>query len=288
MVLLLNFSRLKYLHPSHVNIPESLFLIAGSGIYPRLIIEAARTAGVKKITVAAFQDETPESTTSAADEVHWMRVGQLGRLLAAGKKSGAHHALMAGQLAPKNLFALRPDLKTLVVLARLKRRNAATMFAEVANQLENIGVTLLDATTFLDDHMAPEGAIAGPRLKARQLEDIRFGFEIVKETSRLDIGQTVVVKNGTVLAVEAFEGTNDCLRRGGGLGQKDSIMVKVTKPGQDMRFDVPVIGDRTIEVAREAKITIIAVEAHRTVLLDKPVVCQAAEAAGISLYGISS
>lgn len=271
-----------------MNIPDSLFLIAGSGIYPQLVIAAARTAGVKKISVAAFQDETPESTAAAADEVYWMRVGQLGRLLAAAKKSGARQALMAGQLAPKNLFALRPDLKTLVVLARLKRRNAATLFGEVANQLESIGVTLLDATTFLDAHLAPEGIIAGPRLKPRQLEDIRYGFEIAKESSRLDIGQTIVVKHGTVLAVEAFEGTNECLRRGGALGQGNAVMVKVTKPGQDMRFDVPVIGDQTIAVAREAKLKILAVEAHCTVLLDKPVVCQAAEAAGITLYGISS
>lgn len=268
--------------------PDSLFLIAGSGLYPRLVMTAARAAGVKKITVAAFQDETPEDTTAAADEVHWMRVGQLGRLLAAAKKSGAHHALMAGQLAPKNLFALRPDLKTLVVLARLKRRNAATLFGEVANQLAALDITLLDATTFLDDHLATEGPIAGPRLKPRQLEDIQFGFEIVKETSRLDIGQTVVVKHGTVLAVEAFEGTNDCLRRGGALGQGGAIMVKVTKPGQDMRFDVPVIGEHTITVAREAQLKILALEAHRTVLLDKPAVCQAAEAAGLTLYGISS
>jgi UDP-2,3-diacylglucosamine hydrolase len=271
-----------------LSIPDSLFLIAGNGIYPRLVVAAARTAGVKKIAMAAFQDETPEATATMADEVHWMRVGQLGRLLTAAKKSGATHALMAGQLAPQNLFALRPDLKTLLILAKLKRRNAATLFTEVANQLETIGVTLLDATTFLEAHLAPAGHFAGPRIKPRHLEDIRFGYEIAKESSRLDIGQTIVVKHGTVLAVEAFEGTNECLLRGGALGREGAVMVKVTKPDQDMRFDVPVIGDQTIAVAKEAKLKIIAIEATRTVLLDKPIVCQAAEDAGISLYGISS
>ncbi len=267
--------------------PESLFLIAGGGRYPALVIAGARAAGVRRIAVAAFEKETPESTAAAADEVHWMKVGQLGKLLAAAKKSGARHAMMAGQIAPGNLFNLRPDWQALVLLARLKRRNAETLFGEVAHQLAKVGVEVLKATTFLEDHMAPVGHIAGPKIKNRRIEDIRFGFEIAKETSRLDIGQTVVVRNGTVLAVEAFEGTNDCIRRGGALGRHDAIMVKVTKPNQDMRFDVPVIGERTVEVAREAGVRIIAMEALCTLLLDRPRVCAAAAAAGITLYGIS-
>jgi DUF1009 family protein len=271
----------------NLSIPDSLFLIAGSGHYPPLVIASARAAGVKSISVAAFENETPESTVAAADEVHWMKVGQLGKLLGAAKKSGARHAMMAGQLAPGNLFNLRPDWQALVLLARLKRRNAETLFGEVANQLDKIGVELLNATTFLGDHMAPAGHIAGPKIKNRQIEDIRFGFEIAKESSRLDIGQTVIVRNGTVLAVEAFEGTNECIRRGGALGRDQAIMVKVTKPNQDMRFDVPVIGEQTLVVAREAKVRIIAVEALCTLLLDRPRVCAAAAAAGITLYGIS-
>jgi DUF1009 family protein len=269
-----------------LSIPDSLFLIAGSGRYPSLLIDSARSAGVKRIVLAAFEGETSEDVSSAADEVHWMRVGQLGRLLDAAKKSGARQAIMAGQLAPKNLFNLRPDIKALVVLAKLKKRNAETLFSAVGHQLETAGVTLLDATTFLQSHLAPDGRIAGPRLKPRQVEDLHFGFRIAKETSRLDIGQTVVVRNGTVLAVEAFEGTNECIRRGGALGREGAIMVKVTKPGQDMRFDVPVIGEETVAVAREAKLKAIGVEAHGTLLLDKPAVARAAETAGITLYGI--
>jgi len=250
-------------------------------------MESARASGVKRISVAAFEGETPESTGATADEVHWLRVGQLGKLLDAAKKSGARHAMMAGQLAPGNLFNLRPDVRALILLAKLKRRNAETLFGEVANQLAKAGLELLNAMTFLDDHVARPGHIAGPPLRSRDLDDVRFGFEIAKEISRLDIGQTVVVKAGTVLAVEAFEGTNDCIRRGGSLGRKDAILVKVAKPEQDMRFDVPVIGEKTIEVASEAKIKALACEANCTLLLDRPAVCHAATQAGVTLYGIS-
>jgi DUF1009 family protein len=270
-----------------LTIPESLFLIAGSGRYPSLLIESARASGVKRISVAAFEGETPEATSARADEVHWLRVGQLGKLLEAARKSGAHHAMMAGQLAPANLFDLRPDFRALILLARLKRRNAETLFGEVANQLASIGLELLNAMTFLEDHVARAGHLAGPNLRQRHIDDIHFGFDLAKEISRLDIGQSVVVKSGTVLAVEAFEGTNDCIRRGGSLGGKGAILVKVTKPNQDMRFDVPVIGETTIEVAREARIKAIACEAKRTLLLDSPAVCRAATNAGITLYGIS-
>jgi UDP-2,3-diacylglucosamine hydrolase len=250
-------------------------------------MESARASGVKKISVAAFEGETPESTGATADEVHWLRVGQLGKLLEAARKSGARHAMMAGQLAPANLFDLRPDFRALILLAKLRRRNAETLFGEIANQLASIGLELLSAVTFLDEHVAGTGQMAGPNLRRRDIDDIQFGFDVAKEISRLDIGQSVVVKSGTVLAVEAFEGTNDCIRRGGSLGGKGAILVKVTKPNQDMRFDVPVIGERTIEVAREAKIKAIACEANRTLLLDRPVVCRAAQHAGVTLYGIS-
>lgn len=265
---------------------ESLFLISGSGDYPRLVIESARAAGVRRIALAAFEGETPEEITALADEVHWMKVGQLGRLIGAAKKSGAKDALMAGQIAPGNLFNLRPDLRALVLLARLKERNAETLFGAVASELASAGVTLLPATTFLDNHIAGKGHLAGPKLKARQVSDLEFGFRIAKETSRLDIGQTVVVKNGTVLAVEAFEGTNEAIRRGGELGRSGAIMVKVSKPGQDMRFDVPVVGTKTLETAAAAKIQAIGVEAGATLLLDRNRVAEAATAHSISIYGL--
>jgi len=171
------------------------------------------------------------------------------------------------------------------LLARLKERNAESIFGAIADQLAEIGVELLPATTFLDHLLAPAGHIAGPKLKEREEADIVFGFEIAKQLSRLDVGQTIVVKNGTILAVEAFEGTNEAIRRGGSLGKKNAIVVKVTKPNQDMRFDVPVIGTETLRVAAEAKVRAIAVEAGRTLLLEKAALIDLAERAKISLVG---
>lgn len=215
-----------------------------------------------------------------------MRVGQLGKLLDAAKKSGAKRAIMAGQIAPSNLFNLRPDIRALVILAKLQERNAETLFGAIAREMEAAGVPLLPAVTFLEDHLATAGHLAGPRAKARGLADLEFGFRIAKESSALDIGQTVIVKNGTVLAVEAFEGTNEAIRRGGALGRGGVVMVKVSKSGQDMRFDVPVIGTRTLETAAAAGVRLIGVEAERTLLLDRPRIASLADSLSLSLYGL--
>ena len=265
--------------------PDALGIIAGSGVYPLLLADAARVAGVKKIVVAAFTDETSADIANRADEIEWLRVGQLGKLLNFLRDMNVRHAIMAGQIAPGNLFSLRPDFKAMFLLARLKQRNAESIFSAIADQLGEIGVELLPATTFLDHLLAPPGHIAGPKLKEREEEDITFGFEIAKQLSALDIGQTIVVKNGTVLAVEAFEGTNEAIRRGGALGKKKAIVIKVTKPDQDMRFDVPVIGTDTLRVATEAGVGVIAVEAGRTLLLEKAALIDLAERLKLSLVG---
>lgn len=265
--------------------PEALAIIAGSGVYPLLLADAARVAGVKKIIVAAFTDETSPEIINRADEIEWLRVGQLGKLLSFLREAKVQHAIMAGQIAPANLFSLRPDFKAMFLLARLKQRNAESIFRAIADQLAEIGVVLLPATTYLDHLLAPNGHIAGPKLKEREEEDITFGFEIAKQLSALNVGQTIVVKNGTVLAVEAFEGTNEAIRRGGSLGKKNAIVIKVTKPGQDRRFDMPVIGTETVRVATEAKVRAIAVEAGHTLLLEKAALADLAERAKISLVG---
>jgi DUF1009 family protein len=264
---------------------DPLFLIAGSGEYPRLVIEGARKAGVTRIAMAVFEGETDPALAAMVDATFPMRVGQLGKLLEAARQSGATRALMAGQIAPSYLFNLRPDFKALVLLAKLKERNAESLFGAVGSEMTKVGVSLIPATTFLDDHLATPGLIAGPRLKPRHVEDLDYGFRIAKETSRLDIGQTVVVKNGTVLAVEAFEGTNEAIRRGGKLGKGAATLVKVSKPGQDMRFDVPVVGTKTLEVAAESGIRVIGVEAGSTILLNRPKVCALAESLAITIYG---
>jgi len=190
---------------------------------------------------------------------------------------------MAGQIAPKNLFDLRPDVRALVVLARLKQRNAESIFTAIADELGKVGVHLLPATTFLEDDLATKGLIAGVKLSRAEEEDVDLGWNVAKEIARLDIGQTIIVKSGTVLAVEALEGTNDAIKRGGSLAREGAVMIKVAKPKQDIRFDVPVIGVETIQVVTEAKLRVIAVEAGKTLLLERNKVLDLAQRAKISI-----
>lgn len=264
---------------------QTLGLIAGNGVYPALVATKARAAGVQKIFAAAFTDETNPALEKSVDQIEWLRVGQLGKLVALLKKSGVRHAMMAGQIAPKNLFDLRPDWKALLLLAKLKRRNAETIFGAIADELSQAGIELLPAYTFLEDALAPVGTIAGRALSKREQQDVDYGFEIAREVSRLDIGQTVVVRNGTVLAVEAFEGTNEAIKRGGTLGGKGAVVVKVAKPNQDMRFDVPVIGPETLRQAADANVRVIAIESGKTLLLEKEKLVALASELGLTIFG---
>lgn len=266
-----------------MHIPDVLGIIAGNGVYPRLLADSARKAGVKKIVAAAFTDETDPALTQHVDRIEWMRVGQLNQLLKFFSQQKAHHAIMAGQIAPKNLFDLSPDWKALLLLGRLKQRNAESIFAAIADELAKVDVDLLPATTFLEDFLAPTGLIAGPKLSRREEEDVDLGWKIAKEIARFDVGQTVIVKNGTILAVEAFEGTNEAIKRGGALARNNAVMVKVAKPHQDMRFDVPVIGIETIHIAADSKLRVIAVEAGRTLLLEKDAIVDLAKRAKVSI-----
>jgi DUF1009 family protein len=266
----------------------SLGIIAGNGRYPFTLAECARAAGVQRIVVAAFENETDPKLADLVDEIEWMRVGQLGRLIKFLESRKIGHAIMAGQIAPSNLFDLRPDVKALLLLAKLRKRNAESIFGAIADELAKGGVELLPAITFVEEHLAKPGVFAGPKLARREEEDVQFGFQIAKEISRLDIGQTVVVKGGTVLAVEGFDGTNATIKRGGELGKKESVVVKVSKPNQDFRFDVPVIGTATLDVAAAANIRVIGVEAGRTLILERDKVAQQAARDKISLVGIEN
>ena len=248
---------------------NALGIIAGNGVYPQLIADAARKAGVEKIVAAAFTDETDPTLQQHVELVEWVRVGQLGRLLKFFRAQDIHHAIMAGQIAPKNLFELRPDLKALMLLGKLKQRNAESIFAAIADELAKIDIDLLPATTFLEDSLAQPGLIAGPKLSTRQEHDVKLGWNVAKQIARLDIGQTIVIKNGTIIAVEALEGTNETIKRGGTLAPEGAVIVKVSKPNQDMRFDVPVIGIETVRVAAESGVRVIAVEAGKTLLLER-------------------
>lgn len=268
---------------SSASSPETIGIIAGNGIYPETFARAARKAGVTRLVVAAFTGETEPHLADLVDEMAWFRVGQLGKMIKFFRKHEVSEAVMVGQIAPKNLFDLRPDLRTLKMLGRVKERNAETLFGAIGEELATDGITLLPATTFLEELLPGPGHVCGPELSDRQQEDAAFGFRIAKETSRLDIGQTVVVKKGTVLAVEAFEGTNEAIRRGGSLGKGEAMMVKVSKPNQDFRFDVPVVGPATIATAAEAGVNAIIVEANCTLLLGRDEVVEQCNVKGVSI-----
>jgi len=265
-------------------------IIAGNGAYPRIFVEAARrNSPDTQLIVAAFQDETRPELLEEVDASDWFRVGQLGKPIKFFKKHGVSEVIMVGQIAPKNLFNLRPDMKALMLLAKTPERNAESLFGAIAGELASEGITLLPATTFLEDLLPEAGHVCGPSMKQRQMDDADFGFRIAKETSRLDIGQTIVVRHGTVLAVEAFEGTNECIRRGGSLGRgKNVMLIKVSKPNQDFRFDVPVVGPQTIETCVEAGVGAIAVEAKRVLILESEVVHELCMRHDIPLYAVGT
>lgn len=266
---------------------ELIGLIAGNGSYPFAIVEGARRAGVAKVVVAAFENETNPALSERVDAIRWMRVGQLGKLIAHFKEHGVQEAIMAGQIAPRNLFDLSPDMRTLLMLAKLKQRNAESIFGGIADELAKENIRLLPATTFLENQLPPVGPVCGPKLDRRQKDDAEYAFQIAKESSRLDIGQSVVVRHGTVLAVEAFEGTNECIRRGGAMGKGQALLAKVSKPKQDFRFDVPVVGPLTIEACRDAGVRAIVIEAGKTLLLEPERVEQLCREHRISLHALA-
>jgi DUF1009 family protein len=263
-----------------------LALIAGQGRYPQLIAESVRRAGIPLRLIAA-QDETASELIASFPERdrRVILVGQIGKMLRALDDFGAGYALMAGQISPRKLFSgLHPDLKATRILFSLKRRNAETIFGAVANEIEALGVTLLDARSFLDDHLASVGCMTG-KSSAAESEYLSHGIQIARECARLDIGQGCVVRKGTVLAVEAFEGTDEMLRRAGGFKTDEALFIKTVKTRQDFRFDVPVFGLRTLETMRAAKLGFAALEAGKVLILDRPAVIAQAKIWKIELTG---
>ena len=251
--------------------PAALGLIAGNRSLPLEFARQARAAGVKRLIAVAFENETDPALAGLVDEIVWLKVGQLSKMISAFTGRGVKQCVMAGQIAPKNLFDLRPDLRAMGVLMRLKEKNAHTIFGAIADELQKDGVELIEATPWLAPLMPQTGFHLGAKLSDEQRADIAFGFRIAKETSRLEIGQTVVVKKGTVLAAEGFEGTDKCLARGGELAGKDggAVAVKVAKPNHDMRFDIPCIGLQTLETCVASGVAVLALESGKTLLLDR-------------------
>lgn len=267
--------------------PDSLIIIAGRGAYPRVLAESARQQGVRRLAAVAFKRETDSVIEKVCDEVRWVHIGQLQAMLDAMASFNIPRAVMAGQIKPSHLFNLRPDRRMIDLLARLKERNAETIFGAVGHELQSIGIELLQASTFMESAMPVAGQIGRIVPTATQWDDIRLGLRVAKSTSGLDIGQTVVVKEGTILAVEAFEGTDEAIIRGGELGGKGSVIVKVAKRGHDMRFDIPVIGERTFKSIKKSGASVLAVEAGKSILLEREKLIELADRAGVAFLAVS-
>ena len=269
-------------------IPESLGIIAGKGVYPRLLADSARKQGVKRLFAVAFRKETDPALEKVADQVEWLYLGQLGAMLDAFKASGVKHAVMAGQITPTHLFRIRTDAPMLALLARLRVRNAETIFGAVGDELKKAGVELLPACLFMEHTMPEAGVLSARRPTEHEMADIELGKNVAKLTSGLDIGQTVVIKNGTILAVEAFEGTDAAIERAGKLGGAGAVVVKVAKRRHDMRFDIPVVGEHTMKSLRRIKASALAIEAKRTILLDWDLVVREADRQNLCLVAMEA
>ncbi|MCC5807861.1 MAG: UDP-2,3-diacylglucosamine diphosphatase LpxI [Opitutales bacterium] len=275
----------KYL-PDDFDSAQPVAVVAGQRDYPVLTVEALRRAGVP-VRLIAFEGETREDLWNSFPESERARihVGQIGHMLKALRRLGARYAVFVGQITPGRLFRdLKPDLKALAILARLRERNAETIFGAIVDEVTKANVRMLDARAFLDEHLAAPGVMTGKRLQAEP-DHIAHGVRIAREVARLDIGQSVVVRKGTVLAVEAFEGTDDMIRRANKYKTDRLILVKTAKPGQNPYFDWPVFGLDTVKSLQAAGVTTAALESEKVVLLGKPAVLAEARRAGIELYG---
>ncbi|MDA7622586.1 UDP-2,3-diacylglucosamine diphosphatase LpxI [Verrucomicrobia bacterium] len=272
------------------SVPSTLGLIAGGLSLPLEMVQLLRSAGVRKLVVVAFEGETDPALEVMVDELVWLRVGQLSKMIRYFKSHGVGQCIMAGRIAPKNLFDIKPDLRATSLLFRLKEKNAHTIFGGIGDELKKDGIDLIEAVPWIQDIMPGEGFLIGSPLKAKQLDDVAYGFKLAKEVSRLDIGQSVVVKNGTVLAVEGFEGTDDCLSRGGQLAGKkgEAIGVKVAKLDHDMRFDIPCIGLQTIENCIQHKFRALAFEPGKIILLEQESIEQRVQKESFALLSVPS
>ena len=256
-------------------------LIAGNGKFPFLVVEGARRAGVR-LAVAAIREETDpsiERAAAAADgRVAWVGIGQLGRMIRFFKREGVERAIMAGQVKHVQIFSgALPDVRMLRMLLSLPRRNTDALIGGVAAELAREGIELIDSTHFLQDHLPREGVLTRRAPDERERGDIEYGLEVAREIARLDLGQTIVVRARACVAVEAMEGTDACIRRAGELARGRLTVVKVAKPNQDMRFDVPVVGVATVSAMVEAGATCLCLTAGKTLMFDREEMTRLAE-----------
>ena len=262
-------------------------LIAGNGRFPVIFAETARASGVSVVAVA-HEGETLPELSQVVDSITWIKVGELGRMIQAFQAQAVHRAVMAGGIRKTALMEhFAPDERALRFLSRLTTFSDDVLLRGIAEELESEGIHIVDSMPFLDSIATPEGVLSERPPTDQQWRDIRLGFEVAKGVGRFDVGQSVVVKSGLVLAVEAIEGTDATMRRGGELSHGGAVLVKVSKPGQDLRFDVPAVGPATATVARDAGIAVIALEAGKTLMLDRAEFLAQARAADLVVVGVA-
>ena len=267
-----------------------LGLIAGNGRFPFLVLEAARSAGYDVTVIAIKEEAYPDLEDAAAQPppaaMHWVSLGQLGRCISLLKAAHVTEAVMAGQVKHTKLFAnIVPDMTLLGVLMRLKGRQTDALISGVADVLREHGINLLDSTAFLGPLLAREGVMTRRAPTDEELADLEYGYGVADAIAGLDIGQTVAVRSAAVVAVEGMEGTDAVIARAGQLAGSGVRSVKVAKPNQDMRFDVPVVGVSTIAAMQAAGATLLSVDAGRTLMIDGDAVIRAADEAGIAIVG---
>lgn len=262
-------------------------LIAGNGRFPFLVLEAARSQGIE-LVVAAIREETFPEIEDAADTVHWMSLGQLGKLIRTFRAEGVDRAIMAGQVKHKQLFSgIVPDLKMLQMLAGLATRSTDSLIGGVAKVLEGEGIRLMDSTSFLRPLIPDPGTLTARAPSESEQRDLDYGYRIARELGRLDLGQSIVVSEGACVALEAMEGTDAVIERAASLANGRSLaLVKLAKPNQDLRFDVPVIGPKTLETMVRAHVCALAVEAGKTLMIDRDRLIREADDNGIAIVAV--
>jgi len=259
-------------------------LIAGNGRFPFLVLEAARSQGIDMAVIALREEASPE-LEGVTKRLHWVSLGELSRTLELLHQERVTRAVMAGQVKHTKIFsAIRPDWKLAKLIFSLPRKNTDSLIGAVARVLEDEGIQLVDSTTFLKPLLPEAGVLTRRSPDARESGDIEYGWEIARQIAGLDLGQTVVISDRACVAVEAMEGTDETIERAARLSAgKPLVVVKVAKPRQDMRFDVPVVGLRTVETMRRSGVTALAIDAGRTLLFDRARLIEAANEAGIAV-----
>ena len=260
-------------------------LIAGNGQFPFLVVEGARKQGAE-IVVAAIREETDKRIDEVAAEVKWVGIGQLGKMISFFKSHGVNKAIMAGQVKHVQIFSgALPDVRMLKMLWNLPKRNTDALIGGVADELAGEGIELIDSTYFIQDRLAPNGVMTKREPSEVELGNIEYGLHIANEIARLDLGQTIVIRAKACVAIEAMEGTDATIRRAGELAKGKLTVVKVAKPDQDMRFDVPVVGVPTIQTMIDAGATCLSISAGKTLIFDREDMLQIANKSGICVVG---